>query len=53
MGLAAILVKPSDKMPKRSTFQRKTFNARSEDVQSKPNFREAFKRQLTAGSGSI
>jgi len=37
--------KPSDKTPKRTTFQRKCFNARSEDVDAKPSFREAFKRR--------
>jgi putative SOS response-associated peptidase YedK len=39
--------KPSDKTPKRTTFQRKCFNARSEDedVETKPSFREAFKRR--------
>jgi putative SOS response-associated peptidase YedK len=35
--------KPSDKTPKRTTFQRKCFNARSEDVDAKPTYREAFK----------
>ena len=37
--------KPSDKTPKRTTFQRKCFNARSEDVDTKPTYREAFKRR--------
>ena len=35
----------SDKQPKRSTFQRKTFNARSETVHEKPTYREAFKHR--------
>jgi putative SOS response-associated peptidase YedK len=44
-GLLPFWWKPSDKVPKRSTFQRKTFNARSEDVDTKPSYREAFKRR--------
>jgi putative SOS response-associated peptidase YedK len=44
-GLLPFWWKPSDKMPKRSAFQRKCFNARSEDVDNKPSFREAFKRR--------
>jgi putative SOS response-associated peptidase YedK len=35
--------RPSDKAPKRAAFQRKCFNARSEDVQVKPTYRDAFK----------
>jgi putative SOS response-associated peptidase YedK len=37
--------KPSDKTPKRATFQRKCFNARSEEVDVKPTYRSAFRRQ--------
>lgn len=37
--------KPSDKTPKRATFQRKCFNARSEEVDVKPTYREAFRRR--------
>ena len=44
-GLLPFWWKPSDKTPKRATFQRKCFNARSEDVDKKPTFREAFKRR--------
>jgi putative SOS response-associated peptidase YedK len=45
VGLLAFWWKPSDKTLKRTTFQRKCFNARSEDVDVKPSFREAFKRR--------
>ncbi len=44
-GLLPFWWKPSDKTPKRATFQRKCFNARSEDVHAKPTFRDAFKRR--------
>jgi putative SOS response-associated peptidase YedK len=44
-GLLPFWWKPSDKTPKRTTFQRKCFNARSEEVDSKPTYREAFKRR--------
>jgi putative SOS response-associated peptidase YedK len=44
-GLLPFWWKPSDKTPKRSAFQRKCFNARSENVDVKPSFREAFKRR--------
>jgi putative SOS response-associated peptidase YedK len=44
-GLLPSWWKPSDKTPKRTTFQRKCFNARSEDVDNKPAYREAFKRR--------
>lgn len=44
-GLLPAWWKPSDKTPKRSTFQRKCFNARSEEVDIKPAYREAFKRR--------
>jgi putative SOS response-associated peptidase YedK len=37
--------KPSDKTPKRSAFQRKCINARSEDVDQKPTYRDAFRRR--------
>ncbi len=37
--------KPSDKQPKRAAFQRQCFNARSETVDTKPSYREAFKRR--------
>jgi putative SOS response-associated peptidase YedK len=37
--------KPTDKAPKCAGFQRKCINARSEDVHTKPSFREAFKRR--------
>ncbi|MCC6491796.1 MAG: SOS response-associated peptidase [Pirellulales bacterium] len=37
--------KPSDRTPKRAAFQRKCINARSEDVQVKPTYREAFRRR--------
>jgi putative SOS response-associated peptidase YedK len=44
-GLLPAWWKPSDRAPKRSSFQRKTINARSEDVDAKPTYREAFKRR--------
>jgi len=44
-GLLPYWWKPSDKSPKRTTFQRKCFNARSEDVHTKPTYREAIKRR--------
>jgi len=37
--------KPSEKTPKRTAFQRKCINARSEDVDSKPTYRESFRRR--------
>ena len=37
--------KPSDATPKRTTFQRKCYNARSEDIESKPSYRHAFRKQ--------
>lgn len=37
--------KPSDKSPKQSSFQRRTFNARSETAASKPTFRDAMKKR--------
>jgi putative SOS response-associated peptidase YedK len=37
--------KPSDKTPKRTSFQRKTINARSEEVDSKPTYRDSFRRR--------
>jgi putative SOS response-associated peptidase YedK len=44
-GLLPAWWRPSDKTPKRTTFQRKCYNARSEDVDVKPSYREAFKRR--------
>jgi putative SOS response-associated peptidase YedK len=44
-GLLPLWWKPSDKCLKRSAFQRRCFNARSEDVHAKPTFRDAFKRR--------
>lgn len=44
-GLLPSWWKPSDKMPKRSSFQRKTFNARSETAAEKPSFRDAWKKR--------
>jgi putative SOS response-associated peptidase YedK len=35
----------TDKTPKRATFQRKCFNARSEEVHAKPTYRQAFGRR--------
>ncbi|HYO26225.1 MAG TPA: SOS response-associated peptidase [Lacipirellulaceae bacterium] len=37
--------KPSVKAPKRTSYQRKCFNARCEDVDLKPTYREAFRRR--------
>lgn len=37
--------KPSERTPKRTTFQRKCINARSEDVERKPAYRESFRRR--------
>ena len=37
--------KPSDKTPKRAAFQRKCINARSEDVDAKPTYRDSFRRR--------
>jgi putative SOS response-associated peptidase YedK len=44
-GLLPAWWKPSDKTPKRTAFQRKCFNARSEEVDAKPTYRDAFKRR--------
>jgi len=44
-GLLPAWWKPSDKTPKRTTFQRKCFNARSEEIHVKPSYRDAFKRR--------
>jgi putative SOS response-associated peptidase YedK len=44
-GLLPAWWKPSDKTAKRTTFQRKCFNARSEDVHAKPTYRDAFRRR--------
>lgn len=44
-GLLPFWWKPSDKSLKRSGFQRKCINARSEEVETKPTYREAFKRR--------
>ena len=37
--------KPSDRTPKRTSFQRKCINARSEDVDAKPTYRDSFRRR--------
>jgi putative SOS response-associated peptidase YedK len=37
--------KPSDATPNRRAFQRKTINARSEEVDQKPTYRESFRRR--------
>ncbi len=44
-GLLPFWWKPSDKQPKRAAFQRQCFNARSETADTKPTYREAFKRR--------
>ncbi|HMO83311.1 MAG TPA: SOS response-associated peptidase [Lacipirellulaceae bacterium] len=44
-GLLPFWWRPTDRTPKRTTFQRKCFNARSEEADVKPTFREAFKRR--------
>src|SRR4029079_19255736 len=44
-GLLPFWWKPSDKVPKRAAFQRKTFNARCETIDTTPSYREAFKRR--------
>ncbi len=44
-GLLPSWWKPSDKMPKRSAFQRKTINARSETAADKPSYRDAWRRR--------
>jgi putative SOS response-associated peptidase YedK len=44
-GLLPSWWKPSDKTSKRTTFQRKCFNARNEEIDAKPAYREAFKRR--------
>lgn len=44
-GLLPRWWKPSDKTPNRAKFQRQTFNARSETANSKPTFRDAWKRR--------
>ena len=44
-GLLPAWWRPSDKTPKRTTFQRKCFNARSEDVDVKPSYRDAFRKR--------
>lgn len=44
-GLLPFWWKPSDKITKRSAFQRKTINARSETVDTTASYREAFKRR--------
>jgi putative SOS response-associated peptidase YedK len=44
-GLLPCWWKPSDKVLKPSTFQRKCINARSEDIHAKPAYRESFKRR--------
>jgi putative SOS response-associated peptidase YedK len=44
-GLLPAWWKPSEKTPKRTTFQRKCFNARCEEIDVKPSYRDAFKRR--------
>lgn len=44
-GLLPRWWKPSDKAPKRSAFQRRTINARSETVVEKPSYREAVAKR--------
>lgn len=44
-GLLPRWWKPSDKQPKRSAFQRKTINARSETATEKPTFRDAWQKR--------
>ncbi len=44
-GLLPRWWKPTAKAPKRQSYQRHCFNARSETVAEKPSFREAFKRR--------
>ena len=44
-GLLPSWWKPSARSKSRKTFQRKTFNARSETIHEKPSFRSAFKRR--------
>lgn len=44
-GLLPSWWKPTDKMPKRPSFQRKTFNARSETAAEKPSFRDAWRKR--------
>src|SRR4051812_13819688 len=45
LGFLPFWWNPSDKAPKCASFQRKCINACSEDVHTKPSFREAFKRR--------
>ncbi len=44
-GLLPSWWKPSEKHKKPSSFQRMTFNARSETIDSKPSYRDAFKQR--------
>lgn len=44
-GLLPYWWKPKTATDKRTAFQRKCFNARSEDVHAKPSYREAFRRR--------
>jgi putative SOS response-associated peptidase YedK len=44
-GLLPFWWKPSGKRLKRTAFQRKCVNATCEDIQTKPTYREAFKRR--------
>lgn len=44
-GLLPRWWKPSDRVAKRTAFQRKCFNARSEEVDAKPTYRDAFRRR--------
>jgi putative SOS response-associated peptidase YedK len=44
-GLLPRWWKPSEKSKSRKSFQRMTFNARSETVDTKPSYRDAFRRR--------
>lgn len=44
-GLLPAWWKPSDRIPKRESFQRRCINARAEDVHAKPTYRESFRRR--------
>ncbi len=44
-GLLPFWWKPSDKTPKRTSFQRKCINVVAEEAHAKPSYREALKRR--------